>query len=254
MHKIKYLLFLALRPLKIKVRKKIGNTGVVMDLCLSQFIDFWIFADGTYEGEYIEYIENNYRGGVFMDVGANIGIYSLVLSGSMQKVYAFEPARESYKRLQRAVEVNKIININVYEKAVGEVDGKKVKLFQNADHGSRSVAYNVSGKYDYVRTICLDKFVIGENIERVDFIKIDIEGAEYDALLGSIDLVRKYKPDFLIEMNSALYKACGKNMEELYVLMASFGYKAYVLDRGRRRKVDWIYLKDSYNNVLFLKD
>ena len=126
------------------------------------------------------------KGAVVVDAGANIGIYSRFLSscvGSTGVVHSFEPSPENFKRLQRAT--RKLANVRLSQAALGEASGRS-KLYVsdklNVDHRTyptegesrRSVPVDIVALDDY--------FKPGE---RVDLIKIDIQGYELHALRGA---------------------------------------------------------------------
>jgi len=159
----------------------------------SIFNDYSLMTEGAYE-----------LGGVFLqsedivfDLGANIGMFSCVAAAKNCKVYAFEPTREVCKRL----EYNKYLNpnIEICEYAVGN-ENTLVKfyenpLIQNFDTGQNSIFNRRKGYVETeVEEITLDSYVEKKHIERVDFIKADIEGAERNMLQGAQNILRKFAP------------------------------------------------------------
>jgi FkbM family methyltransferase len=125
-------------------------------------------------------------GDVVVDVGANIGIYSQFLSrcvGSTGVVHSFEPSPENFKRLQSAT--HKLSNVRLCQAAVGESSGRS-KLYLsnklNVDHR----AYLPQG--DHRSTVSVDIVALDDYFklgQRVDLIKMDIQGYELHALRGS---------------------------------------------------------------------
>jgi FkbM family methyltransferase len=166
------------------------------------------------------------EGAVVVDAGANIGIYSQFLSrcvGPTGVVHSFEPSQENFKRLQSAV--RKLANVRLSEAAVGEYSGKS-KLYVsdklNVDHRT----YATEG--DSCRAVPIDIVALDDYFkpgQRVDLIKMDIQGYELHALLGAnrvlvdnpnVKLVLEFWPYGLkqaganwIELIEALY---AKNM------------------------------------------
>jgi FkbM family methyltransferase len=125
-------------------------------------------------------------GDVVVDAGANIGIYSRFLSrcvGATGVVHAFEPSPENFKRLQSAV--RKLANVRLSQAAVGECSGK-AKLYLsdklNVDHRT----YATGGeprRFATIDIIALDDYV--KPGQRVDLLKVDIQGYEVHALRGA---------------------------------------------------------------------
>ncbi len=139
-------------------------------------------------------------GGVVFDVGANIGAFALYAAASgAERVYAFEPSREAFATLCANVRTNGLEGVVVpVNRAVGSVDGATVRF------PSRSSPYNrikdaakADGACDEVRTVSLGAFMRERGIVRVDLLKMDCEGGEFDILpameaeaLGRIGEVR----------------------------------------------------------------
>jgi hypothetical protein len=73
----------------------------------------------------------------------------------------------------------------------------------------------------------LDSYVRFHSVRRIDFIKIDVEGAEMDVLKGAIYTIKRYKPDILLEIIEDNVHAGGYKPEDIIVFMNSFGYKPY---------------------------
>lgn len=119
-----------------------------------------------------------------LDIGANIGFYSVQLAeqtGAGGKVYCFEPDAVNFKHLQK--ETKSFKQIELFQKAVAAENGKLTLYTSdllNIDHRTYEPE-SYSGKYD-VEKISIDSFI--QNKFKVDFIKMDIQGFEMDALNG----------------------------------------------------------------------
>lgn len=127
---------------------------------------------------------------VVLDVGANIGYYTLLLAKIVKKVYAFEPDTENFKILEKNVEENNLTNVVLVNKAVGD-ENTKVGIKKNTDnYGDSRVV--VGNKIDCVR---LDDFIK----EQVDLIKIDVQGFEPKVIEGAKKIIKKDRPILFIE-------------------------------------------------------
>lgn len=136
------------------------------------------------------------NGGSAIDAGANVGSYTRVLARHFEAVYAFEPARDTFQCLER----------NVFEN--GDYD--KVRLYNAAVSDERayvgvkrswfrlSITSTVSGKGD-VPAVPLDALVLSD----LRFLKLDVEGFEYQALLGAKATIEKCRPAVLMEVKPA---------------------------------------------------
>ena len=138
---------------------------------------------------------------VVVDVGANIGIFSLYSTVYDTKVvYAFEPVKETYdilvENIKRNELENRIIPIN---KGLGDVEERKMISYTcGGDEGAYIIPRSESGvnkpKIQEIKVITLDDFVKENNIERIDFIKMDTEGYEENILLGAKETIKRWKP------------------------------------------------------------
>jgi FkbM family methyltransferase len=128
------------------------------------------------------------KGSIIIDIGGNIGTFALFAAFSgAAKVYTFEPNAESFDILCKNVSFNKLENIILpFKYAVSDSDGEKVLI------PTGSSPYNTmqpvtagttdTGSYETVETISLNSFCKENNIENVDLIKIDCEGAEFQII------------------------------------------------------------------------
>jgi FkbM family methyltransferase len=148
------------------------------------------------------------HGDVVYDLGANIGYYSLlagVLVGTAGQVYSFEPVPRNIKFLRQHLSINRITNCTVVEAAVGRHEG--VAQFDFA-HNHVSGHLTTDAKGVSVRLVALDDLISVGCLPPPTVIKCDIEGAEYDALIGAAGLLRQYGPTMFISMHSAHLRRC----------------------------------------------
>lgn len=185
------------------------------------------------------------RGYAVYDLGANVGFYSLLASslvGPEGRVISFEPVPRNLFYLRRHLELNKVTNCVVWDAAVGRSDGTG-KFDLGYDHyaGHLTNAGDVPGdRPDMtraldknvldVRIVSLDSLIVSGQLPPPDLIKCDIEGAEYDALLGAYATLTKHHPVIFLAVHGAeLHQRCCE-------LLADLHYKvALVEDTGRDR-------------------
>lgn len=136
--------------------------------------------------------------GIIFDIGANIGILTLIAAKYSKKdsiVYAFEPDTYNYSLLEKNIGENAVKNTFIYRKAVSNQEGSAKFYTDKFNLGSHSIENkNVSNTNDYYEIECikLDDFYVNQKISGpVDLIKMDIQGAEYLALLGASELLTK---------------------------------------------------------------
>jgi FkbM family methyltransferase len=168
-----------------------------------------------------------------VDVGANIGIYTQLLAklvGESGRVYAFEPSPYNFELLTR---YTKGSNVTAVQAAVGDKTGE-ISLYLsdklNVDH--RTYQSGEGRTEIRVPSYRLDDYI---KDEKVDFIKMDIQGFEYQALLGMKNILRS-NPNIKLIMEFwpwGLIKA-GSSAEELIELLKQFDFQTELLEGGKR--------------------
>jgi len=167
------------------------------------------------------------EGDVVVDAGANIGYYTLILSklvGPKGKVYAFEPGEECFDLLKENVKENKADNVILINKALSNKEGD-IKFYVNKkDKASSSLLEETKdlGVEVIVKGTTLDK----EVPEPIDFLKMDIEGAELDALIGAPELLTNCET-MVIEVPEER-----RDFEDIKQLLLENRYKIKRLDEG----------------------
>lgn len=254
-HELKYLFFLLLRNRRIKVRSPIKFSDAKMDLNLGEFIGYWIFMDGSYEEEWITEIAKMIKGEVFIDIGANIGVYSLSLFKLAKKIYAFEPEAENYKILINNLEINRIKNAQAYKIAISNRNTNKLPLFVNkGNRGLSSLKIPYTEGKQMVGSITLDSFVKKNMITDIGLIKIDVEGSELDVLIGAPYTLNEIGPPILIELNGRILKLSNQTPVNLYETLIKYKYRAYQLQDTSLIPFSKSELTPTMNcNILFIK-
>ena len=194
---------------------------------------YFVYKKKSDVGEIQWMRENVKEGEVVFDIGANIGFYSLLLSnqvGSEGKVYSFEPDPLNYKRLRNSISSN--FNTMCFNKAVGENKGS-ISLFKskflNVDHRTyKPDTYNEEIRVDL---ISLDDFCFEHEIEKIDFIKIDIQGYEMSAIKGAkIQLERNKRVKILSEFWPYGLKKAGSSALEYFNYLDQLGFDVFKIN------------------------
>lgn len=149
---------------------------------------------------------------ICFDVGANIGLYSLGLSqlAPRGRVYAFEPSAGAFHWLRHNLDANGVANVEAVRHAVGDRVGTisfhDVAFFTagsfTAEEGSYLGSEAVGSTLVEVPCTTLDAFVESAGVERVDVVKIDVEGAELSVLDGAKRTLAEHRPTVVMEFNS----------------------------------------------------
>jgi len=227
---MEFIPFLGLK--KRKFKKRIHN-GMLLLTDPSEHIQQQIFWYGFYERKYVLTWERLLNDDwIVLDIGANIGYYSLIAAGIVKKghIYAFEPDARSIFQIRENLSLNHIKNADVVAAAVSDQDtGASFYAAgpENIGMSGLTQPENFTGTGVMVRTIRLDTWVVENQIKKVDCIKMDIEGAEYKALTGMKQLLQQFRPVLFIEISAALLERNGNTTSQIYELLDSYGYASF---------------------------
>ena len=167
-----------------------------------------------------------------LDIGANIGWYSLLSAHSLQdecKIYAFEPFSFNSKLLLASQLTNKFKSISLIQSAVGDMNGTVGFGATGSNGQCQEINNNIETilNSDTVNIIRIDDIIN----EKIDVIKIDIEGAEYKALKGSIQTIKESLPIIFSEFTpTAMPTVSGVKWNEYLNFMIDLGYKIKIIE------------------------
>jgi len=202
----------------------------------------FLSIDGNYDSYETEIAHQQIKkGNIVLDIGANIGFYTLIfakLVGDKGKVIAFEPEPSNFGILKKNVETNGYKNVILVPKAVSDKNGE-IKLylssFSNAiprihksDFCDRSIEIESVRLDDYLKTINFQ--------ERIDFIKIDVEGAEVKVLEGMRSTIQKNNNvKILVEFAPVSIKESGYAPEKLLEMLKGNGFNLQSINSKARK-------------------
>jgi FkbM family methyltransferase len=206
------------------------------------------FKELRYFGAYEPYVSDHLfprlsPGDIFIDVGANAGLFSLPaakLVAPTGKVFAFEASSRNANLLRKNALQNNIANVEVFPLGLSDKNGAvlspvwhhssdKVLLSEN---NRANVESDITDTTELVPVVMLDSFI--DKHTRISVMKIDIEGFEYRMVSGAIDTIAKSTPKIYMEYCPALLlKGSGVPGPKLLDLMLSLGYRPTILHRNR---------------------
>src|SRR5271156_5479227 len=171
-------------------------------------------------------------GMTFIDIGANQGIYSLVAGkklGGDGVVIAFEPSPREYQRLRIHLRWNEMSHARAEKLALGATAARtaffQVVAGDTTRNGLRPPANSDSVTEIPVDLISLDDYASSRGLERVDLIKLDVEGGEVDVLRGATAVVSKFRPIFICEVLDAATRAWGYDACQIIATLQNSGYE-----------------------------
>ena len=119
-----------------------------------------------------------------IDAGLKIGLFSIYASPFAKQIYAFEPSLETFKIAERNIKENDIKNVKLFQKAIHTKD-EPINFYHNENttmNSTMAIVENTPKIRETVQGIRFDTFVKEEGIEKIDFLKLDIEGSECEVI------------------------------------------------------------------------
>jgi FkbM family methyltransferase len=179
-------------------------------------------------------------GGVMVDVGANYGIFSLNaarLVGKAGRILAFEPAQGNFSTLEKNLALNDATQVRTFRMALSEKSGT-LRLYHDPDPTRNSLAPGSNAQdFEEVEVKTLDAILSANAVVKIDFIKIDVEGADELVCRGALETLREYMPPVFFENNSASAVRMGLRAGGTAAVLADLGYSFYQCEGERLIKL-----------------
>ena len=182
---------------------------------------------------------------IIIDVGAHAGQFSKMVSriyNNKVNIIAIEPGTYARLILRLSIFFNRFKNIFVIPMAVS--DQKDFSFLNVPEKRKNSLGFGLSHMskhhddfskrnfkihYDYVPVTTIDQIIKDLEVKNVDFIKIDIEGYEYKALLGALETIEKFKPIIYIELIQNSLNRNSNSLDDVYNFLRKLNYKSYYI-------------------------
>ncbi len=229
---------------------------ILFDINFQDAIQKYIYLN-LYEKIDIKTIEKYVKpGACCFDVGANIGYYSLHMAkavGSTGRVFAFEPDPANIERLDRNIALNHQADvIKTYQLGLSSESTTKTfsrTLDSNSGWGRIGECDDLPDKLE-IKTVSLDDFVVDNQIEKIDFLKCDIEGHEFEFLKGAEQTLKAGKIEMiLIEYCGYVLEKQGRFVQDYVDVFQSYGYKPFLLNLDRLK----VHIPFHTYNLLFTR-
>lgn len=220
--------------------------GIKIRLDLYEWVSQLMFIWGEIERDATACFRELLKPGmVFIDIGANIGYYSLIASklvGPSGKVFAFEPWSRNINILKENIKLNSISNITIVPKALSNAGSDDVKIFlPKEDNCGMASLVKINDEYysgDFERTsaVTFADFLESYKPGRIDVVKIDVEGSEMNVLKGMAGSLadKNFNPVILIELIDFTLSQFSTSVKDVIDYMAGFGFKAYKINSSAK--------------------
>jgi FkbM family methyltransferase len=200
---------IALTPRQCLLKTVLANGAIVYGRNRAGYGGRGVFIEGDALEPELEHLEE-FLGdeGVFVDVGANTGVYSLKAACHYQSrglVIAVEPFVDVLATLARSVEANRLSNIRLRNVCLGEGTTTRTLWMNRSMPNSFSLAHRAGEAQGLsVLTVALDDLFAWEGLDRLDYLKVDAEGAEEEIIAGGRATIERYRP--IVQLETTIRK------------------------------------------------
>ncbi len=209
------------------------ESGIVIRLYKDSVLSRLIH-DG-FENEELNFLRRYLqKGDTFLDIGANVGLFSLVASnkvGAQGRILAFEPSPKTYGRFKENILLNSITNVEALN--IGLSDKEDVLKLNVSENGYDAWNSFVNVKDDKFQVTAearvrrLDDVIEDNNVKNVDLVKLDVEGWEKYVLYGGENFFKNQSPVVMVEFTETNTFSAGYHVQELFDILESWGYTWY---------------------------
>ncbi len=212
---------------------------------------------GDYEAEEIRMLQTFLKeDSVVLDIGANVGWYSLILAGKVPKgkVLSFEPIPKIFDYLNKNIRINNLANIKTYNFGFSEKQDLLDFYYDPLLTASTSLR-NLHENREKIRIRCevrrMDD-VIPKIAPRVDLIKCDVEGAEIFVIKGGLEVLNNTKPVLFLEMLRKWSAKFGYHPNDIIAILKGIGYRCYYAESGKLVQIDKVTEETIATNFFFI--
>ncbi len=194
---------------------------------------------------------------VVLDIGANIGWYSINLSRDLPqgRIIAFEPIPRTYDYLGKNIFLNGLSNIKTYNVGLSRQAGF-FNFYYNRNFSGATSLVNITNSRDADLVKCrvekLDDFLKKIKLKHIDFIKCDAEGAEKLVIDGGLETIKKHKPVIFVELLRKWSAKFNYHPNRVIDTLKEAGYNCYVIDKNKLKKIKAITQVTPQTNFCFL--
>ncbi len=205
------------------------SSGIRMELELNEYVQSQLYLFGNFEPATVKVLKRLLKSGdTVLDIGANVGYIALEMAksvGTSGKVFAFEPDTKNFALLKRNLELNPDCNIEPIALGVSETNTTLLLYKANFDFngGAHSTLPSEKHAADFIEipTTTIDDFVQSHNIQKLNAIKIDIEGAEMSAFKGMRQTLSRFRPIVISELCAEHQERAGYTTQAVKEWMAT---------------------------------
>jgi FkbM family methyltransferase len=212
---------------------KRGVSVIVNGFQMRMPVRYYKYYQDGYEKDNFEFFKSEIReDDTIFDIGGHIGLNAVLFAklAPKGKIFVFEPAPNTFNIISKTLGINNLQHrVTVTQQAVSNKSGSTFFYMADtnlADNANSLIHHRTDKKLKKieVQLTTIDEFIKANSIQKVDFIKMDVEGAELDALKGGIACLKKHKPKMTLGLHPQPIKQKGDSLEEIYDLLIDCNY------------------------------
>jgi FkbM family methyltransferase len=183
------------------------------------------------------------RSHVFVDVGANLGYFTVLCAPMVDRVIAFEPVATNHRYCQANIALNAVGNVDLHQCGLWHSDTTLTITSDSSSVMTAAVApVDDAPGSERTRAVALDSLVASGELElpRLDVMKMDVEGSEMFALLGMQETIARFRPVIVMEVNRPMLGACGVTVDDVWDFFGSVSYEVRAFEHWKERDPDLV--------------
>lgn len=240
--------------------QRVKRGGLNLELDLREGIDLHVFWFGLFqEHVYSNKLINIPKDGVVLDIGGNIGMMSLVFAQKVPQgvVHSFEPTDYAIGKFRTNMSLNaelaSRIILNQSFVSTESKDQVSIKVFSSwpvvGSEDKHEIHQGVLKSGDNIPSVSLDDYCSKNALERVDFVKIDTDGYEWDVLRGSKEMLKKYRPQIVFEIGEYVMDEKGITFADYQAFFEEVNYSVYTINNAEINALNYKEHIPKYGTV-----
>lgn len=212
--------------------RMITADGIKFKLDMSEWME-WVLYFGIDAEKKNSLYQLVQQGSIIIDAGSNFGETLLMfakLTGPQGSAVGFEPVPYVYEKCIQNISLNSFTNCKVENKGLSNVNELlSINDPENNNSGGIFLTRNNSGPK--VNAVRLDDYAVENNLNKIDLIKIDVEGFEFNVLKGAAGILKKFKPVLFIELIDSNLRKQNASSFEVIKFLRQFNYSSFIDNR-----------------------
>jgi FkbM family methyltransferase len=216
--------------------RDVFRDGIKLNVDISDYVGHFIYF-GFPDSGIRKLLSLASDANTIIDAGANIGFTGLLLKANSpkeSKVFAFEPDAYNFSQLRKNIALNPEHPVHIINKGLGKTAGEfKLIIEDESNRGMNKISDNADGKFETINVITLDEFAENNDLKKIDLIKIDTEGFEFNIISGAKKTIEKHRPSLFVELDDNNLRKQGSSAKELIRLLEENYSKIINAENGK---------------------